>query len=373
MPWNNKELMTLRKEFVAEVLKKAKSISQLCRDYKISRPTAYKWLKRYSEDGLIGLSDRSSRPYCMPSKVEDIFVELILSERDKHPEWGAKKLRQRLIKTGHKDLPSIASFNRILVRQDKINPIESVKRQQFIRFEREEPNELWQMDFKGHFSVIEGECHPLTILDDCSRYSICLKACASENEGSVRRALEEAFHQYGLPEAMTMDNGSPWKGYPSQRLSNLTVWLMRLGIKVGHSRPNHPQTQGKAERFHRTFKAEVLKFHNFQDLLDAQKHFDDWREIYNYERPHEALAMQCPGERYEYSKRAYVEKLEPIEYLEKDEVKKVGSNGEIFFRGKRCYIGRHLRDEFVAVRYRKEGAWDIYYVNSRIGGFSEKV
>lgn len=369
MPWNNRGVMTLREEFVAKAQSKKHNISQLCREYNISRPTAYKWINRYTNEGNIGLFDRNTRPFHMPSKIDFHTVELILSLRDKYPAWGAKKIRQILINQGYENLPSLSSFNRVLSREDRITPAESEKRQKFIRFERESPNELWQMDFKGYFRVSEGECHPLTILDDCSRYSLCLKACASENEIAVRSALEEVFRCYGLPIAMTMDNGSPWKGSPRQRLSNITVWLMRLGIKIGHSRPNHPQTQGKDERFHRTFKEEVLKYHNFKDLLDAQDYFDEWRQTYNNIRPHEAIGMLCPAQKYCLSEKKYFEKLPKIEYLDNDKVLKVGKNGEICFKGKRYYVGSHLKGEYVALREKPEEKWDIYYVNSRIGGF----
>lgn len=373
MPWKESGVMFLREEFVMRAQDQKQSISQLCHEFNISRQTAYKWINRYNEEGCLGLHDRSKRPGHMPSRIQCDVVELVLSLRDQHPDWGAKKLRQRLMNLGHGNLPSLSSFNRILSRENRIAPLESQKRKQFIRFERENPNELWQMDFKGYFALPKGKCHPLTILDDCSRYSICLKACASENEIAVRSGLEASFRRYGLPIAMTMDNGSPWKGYPTQRLSSLTVWLMRMGIRVGHSSPNHPQTQGKAERFHRTFKQEVLKYHNFQDLVHAQNHFDDWRDIYNYTRPHEALNMLCPGQKYRESERQYVEKLPPIEYLTGDKVLKVGHNGEICFRGKRYYIGSHLKGEFIALREKKEDVWDIYYVNSRVGGFTLKM
>lgn len=373
MPWKNEGIMSLREEFVVKAREKTKSISQLCREYTISRCTAYKWINRYAEEGLLGLNDRSKRPCHMPSRVTGDFMDLILSTRDQYPAWGAKKLRQVLFNAGHQELPSIASFNRILYRENRVVSMESDKRKRFIRFERQNPNELWQMDFKGFFALDEGECHPLTILDDCSRYSICLKSCSSENEVTVREGLKEAFRKYGLPEAMTMDNGSPWKGYPKQRLSNLTVWLMRLGIRVGHSRPNHPQTQGKDERFHRSFKEEVLKYHNFKNLADAQRQFDEWRHIYNHIRPHEALAMKCPAQRYRRSERPYEEKLLPIEYLPGDQVKKVGNNGEICFLGNRLYVGGHLKGECVALRQEKSDRWDIYYVNSRVGSFTPKV
>lgn len=159
------------------------------------------------------------------------MIDLILELHKQYSAWGGRKLRQVLINQRHQNLPCEKTF--------------------------------------------KGKCHPLTILDDHSRFSICLKACLSESEVNVREALEECFRQYGLPDAMTMDNSPPWKGSHPFRLSRLTVWLMRLGIKVSHSRPYHPQTQGKDERFHRTLKEEVLRFYQFKDLSDIQRRFDE--------------------------------------------------------------------------------------------------
>ncbi len=212
MPWQHKGIIFMREELVLKILANEASISELCREYKISRTTAYKWIDRYSKDGKIGLVDRSTRPTRIPNRTDHTKIDLILETRDKYPAWGARKLRQVLINAGHKDLPSESSFNRILQRNDRILPEVSERGQKYIRFQKEFPNQLWQMDFKGHFAIKNGSCHPLTILDDHSRYSICLKACAGEREPLVREGLEEAFYKYGLPDAMTMDNGVPWMG-----------------------------------------------------------------------------------------------------------------------------------------------------------------
>jgi transposase InsO family protein len=372
MPWENRGVMSLREEFIARAQESDENLSQLCREYGISRKTAYKWISRYEKEGLLGLTDRPRRPLHMPARTDEDLISLIVSARDKYPAWGARKLRQILINDGHKSLPSEATFNRILQRQEKINPKE-FKRKQWIRFERKNPNELWQMDFKGYFEVTEGKCHPLTVLDDCSRYSLCLKACSNEDAVSVQKSLEETFSKYGLPEAMTMDNGPPWMGAPGQRLSRLTIWLMKLGIKVGHSRPYHPQTQGKDERFHRSLKEELLKFHNFQDLAEAQQSFDEWRHLYNYVRPHESLGMLCPAQKYQASLRQYTREMPKIEYSSTDEVRKVSHAGEIKFQGKTYFVGECLKGEFIALRQREERKWDVYYVNSWLGSFEKKV
>jgi transposase InsO family protein len=369
MPWTTQGVNILKEEFIMQMKLGIEPLAKLCREYKISRKTAYKWIERYKQEGIIGLQEHSKKPCHMPIKTNEEQTFLILQTRDKY-RWGAKKLRQYLINQGHTNLPCVSTFNRILKRHGKVTQEESSKRERFIRFEREKPNELWQMDFKGHFKLGEGRCYPLTVLDDHSRYSLCIKACKGEDEVSVRNALEMAFREYGLPEGMTMDNGSPWKGYP-YNLSRLTVWLMRLGIKVGHSRPYHPQTQGKDERFHRSLKEEVLKYHQFTNFEQAQGHFDEWREIYNQIRPHEGIGMLCPYQRYKTSSSLFPEMLPAIEYRETDAVRKVGRCGQISFENMDYFIGEHLSGEYVAVRYRMGSQWDIYYCNTRIAGFKK--
>jgi len=368
MPWQQKDHMTIKIEFIEQALSKKFKLSELCREYGISRPTAYKWLARYQEDGVNGLAEISRRPHQSPNRTKAEEVELILKTRSEYQAWGGRTLKQYLINQGHANLPSESTINRTLHRHGKILPEESTKRERFIRFERDKPNELWQMDFKGHFRTIEGRCHPLTILDDHSRFSICIKACLRETLETVRPALEDAFRSYGLPDEMTMDNGPPWKGAPPFRLSRLTVWLMRLGIKVRHSTPYHPQTQGKDERFHRTLKDEVLKFHQFQGVKEAQEYFDDWREIYNFHRPHQGIEMKCPSSRYQPSKKKFIEVLEPVEYGPEDIVRKVQACGTISYKDKRYFVGEHLKGENVALRHsHKEGIFEIYFCEIRIG------
>ena len=173
----------------------------------------------------------------------------------------------------------------------------------FERFERAAPNELWQMDYKGHFATRAGRCHPLTVVDDHSRYAVGLRACGDERGDTVQAELTAIFRRYGLPERMLMDNGAPWGSDALHRHTWLTVWLLELGVAVSHGRPYHPQTQGKDERFHRTLTAEVIGRRAFADLAECQGRFDAWRVVYNTQRPHEALALATPAARYRPSKR----------------------------------------------------------------------
>lgn len=365
MPWENRDAMSMKEEFVKMVLSQTENFNTLCQEFRISRKTGYKWLKRYKEEGFLGLIEHSRRPIVCPAQTPDEMVDLILETGKQYPVWGGRKLRQVLINQGYQNLPCEKTFDRLLIKHER-SIKQSDKKPALIRFERSAPNELWQMDFKGHFQLEEGRCHPLTVLDDHSRFSICLQACLSEKEACVRQALEESFRQYGLPDAMTMDNGPPWKGSYPFRLSRLTVWLMRLGIKVSHSTPYHPQTQGKDERFHRTLKEEVLKFYQFKDLKDVQQRFDEWREVYNSIRPHDGINLQCPIQRYKPSLKPFPEKLEPLEYPFADEVRKVGPCGTISIKDKSYFVGEHLCKEYVGLVEREEGIFDVYFSTTKI-------
>jgi transposase InsO family protein len=361
MPWIECNTMTLRKKFIEQVVKETDSVSALCLKFGISRATGYKWIRRYQKEGLIGLNDQSKRPHSFREKTEDALVDIVLTRREEFPEWGGKKLRQMLLNENVSNVPSVATINRILKAHGKISLEESIKRTKLIRFEHPKPNDLWQMDFKGHFQMKQGRCHPLTILDDHSRFALCLKAFPSEESLFVQKILEEIFMEYGLPEAMTMDNGPQWK-----KASQLCIWLMRIGIRIGHSAPYHPQTQGKEERFHRTLKTEVLKYRQFQNLESAQKGFDEWKEIYNFKRPHEGIGMSLPIQRYTKSPRLY-HKCLPIEYGPNEIVRKVRSCGQIGYEGKNYFVGEYLSGEYVVLRPIIENCLEIYFVNTRVG------
>jgi Integrase core domain len=205
------------------------------------------------------------------------------------------------------------------------------------------------------------------VLDDCSRFSLVLAACGDEQGGTVRRELIKAFRRYGLPLAMLMDGGSPWSDPGGEPLTRFSAWLMRLGVRVAHGRPRHPQTQGKEERFHRTLKAEVVNGRSFRDLADCQRAFDEWRPRYNHERPHEALDMATPGERYRPSPLSFPEVLAPIDYAPGDQVRKVDGDGFISFRNRPWRISKALRGEPVALRpTADDGVYAVHYCAHRV-------
>lgn len=367
MPWKECSTMSQRREFVTFALLHDRTFTELCDAYGISTKTGYKWLGRHRERGLASLEDRSRRPHESPNRTPEAMEEMILALRQQHPAWGGRKLRRRLADLGHVRVPVPSTITEILRRNGQLRPEESAKRQAMQRFERDAPNELWQMDFKSDVPVeADGPCQPLTVLDDHSRFSLCLQACEDKRALTVQPRLSATFRRYGLPAALLMDNGPPW-GHEGRFYTRFAAWLIRLGITVLYSRPYHPQTLGKDERFHRTLGDEVLIHQPFRDLDHCQQHFDHWREIYNHVRPHEALQMQTPATRYRCSKRPFPETLGPIDYGSGALVRKVQHNGEISYRNRSVMVGRAFHGYPVCLRYTKvDGVMDIFFCHQRI-------
>lgn len=367
MPWEEVTVMSQRKEFV--MLASANNIpfQALCRRFNISTKTGYKLLDRYRREGETGLLERSRRPHRSPNRTAPAIEAAVLQLRAQHPAWGGRKLHARLRAQGFDTLPATSTITDMLRRHGLIHPDESAKHKVWQRFEHAAPNDLWQMDFKGHFALAKGRCHPLTVLDDHSRFNLCLAACANEQGATVQGALTDVFCRYGLPSRMTMDNGAPWGDDANTRYTAFTVWLMRLGIGVSHSRPYHPQTQGKDERFHRTLALEVLRDNHFADLAEAQSTFDCWRNIYNLERPHEALGLHPPASRYCASPRPFPEQLPPIEYAPDHWVRKVDITGKISFQGKVIRVSKAFRGYSLGLRPTVEdGLWDVYFCHHKV-------
>lgn len=362
MPWKNVTPMDQKEEFVKLALGNRANISQLCRGFGISRKTGYKWLKRYLAEPDAGLSDRSRRPQASPGATPAMLAEAALQVRRAHPAWGGRKIRARLLAQGCLETPAASTITDILRRHGLLNPAESAKHQAWRRFEAAAANDLWQMDFKGHIAAAQGRCHPLTVLDDHSRYALGLEACADERGATVKERLTRIFRRYGLPRKMLMDNGSPWGSDAEHPYTPLTVWLLRLGVRVGHSAPYHPQTLGKDERFHRTLKAEVLQYCLGLELAACQSRLEAWRRLYNLERPHEALGLAPPVSRYQISPRSFPETLPVWEYGPGDQVRRVQAEGWLSFRGRDYRVSKAFRGEMVALRATlTDGVWEVFF------------
>ena len=367
MPWKPMNTVDLRKEFVQQSVVSGLSFSELCSRYGISRKTGYRWQGRYRTKGLQGLEDLSNKPHDQPVHLNREIEGKIVALRHEYPVWGARKLRKKLLERGGVDpLPAISTVHAVLKRNGLIDPEASLQSTPFTRLERDTPNSLWQMDFKGWFHTLERPCHPLTILDDHSRFNITLAALPGEKTGLVQAKLEEAFTRYGLPDAILTDNGSPWGSDQQHRFTVLGTWLMRLGIEHIHSRPYHPQTQGKEERFHRTLKLELISRRQWQGLEQCQAEFDIWRSRYNTERPHEGIADRYPAELYRHSQRKYGGTPPPPEYPPSAIVRKVDAKGKISFRGHPHLISKAFRGEYVRLIERPVGEIQVLYGPTRI-------
>jgi transposase InsO family protein len=351
MPWMEKKRSEQRLELITLARQPGANHSQLCTRFGVSRPTLYKWLALAPpRPTLADLEDRSRRPKTSPRRTAEAIEQQVLDLRAQEPAWGPRKLKRRLEDLGATHLPAHSTFGAILRRRGAISPEASLQHQPWQRFVRAQPNELWQMDFKGDVALSRGgRCHPLPILDDHSRYVVGLFACGNQQERTVRAHLEAAFERYGLPEELLCDNGTPWSANPGE-WTRLEVWLLRHGIWLTHGRAYHPQTQGKEERLNRTLKTELLSRCDLRDLAHAQELFEAWRVKYNCQRPHEALGLDVPAQHFTVSPRRYQAKLSPIEYADGIEVRRVKSKGEITWRNRTYFIGSAFVGEQVALQ-----------------------
>jgi len=369
MPWQPRDLMQTKREFVHLALQEGANRRELCRRFGIGSRAAYALLARYAKEGDSAFVARSRRPHYSPARTPPHLEQAVIELRQQHPAWGARKIARRLIDLGHQDVPTPSTVTAILHRNALINPEASQAAQHWQRFEHDSPNALWQIDFKGYFDTDRERCHPLTLLDDHSRFNLALHACRRPDTSNVRTQLISVFERYGLPQRINADNGGPW-GSPSNvehGLTELSIWLIRQGIEVSHSAPHHPQTNGKIERFHRSLKAEVLNGRHFDDLSQAQRAFERWREVYNHQRPHEALGMLTPMQRYRASAKAYVHKLPAIEYAPDDIVLTVGWNGFVKFKGLKLRLSNALHRLPVAFRHATgtDSCYDAFFCHHR--------
>ena len=363
MPWSERSIMSQRHEFVMLFEREGVNRRELCRRFGISPTMGYRLWARYRREGKAGLADRSRRPQRSPGRSSAEMEDLVLAVRDEHPAWGGRKIRRRLRDQEHQVVPSASTITAILHRHGRIAGAASAGHKPFERFERAAPNELWQMDYKGHFATAAGRCHPLTVIDDHSRYAVGLRACGDEREGTVQGELTAIFRCHGLPARMLMDNGSPWGSSDAEhRHTWLSLWLLELGVAVSHGRPYHPQTQGKDERFHRTLTAEVIGRRAFADLAECQRQFDAWRVVYNTQRPHEALNLATPAARYRPSERRFAEKIEPFDYGPGTIVRRVDEGGWMSFRNRPIKLGRAFSYRRVALRPTdQDGCFDVMF------------
>lgn len=366
MPFREVSRMEERRELVRLAQTPGSNVSALARQFGITRETVYKWLARSCQEN--GLADRSRAPHLSPGRTGAETEAAVLALRAAHPTWGGRKLHHAL-KRRVGSAPAPSTITAILRRNGVEIGACGGGARPFVRFEHAAPNDLWQMDFKGHVPSREGRLHPLTVLDDHSRFNLVLGACANQRTATVRSHLTAAFRRYGLPAALITDNGSPWGDGPGSPFTPLGVWMIDQGIRVAHSAPYHPQTLGKDERFHRTLKTDLLAEPGFGalSLEEAEAAFCRWRQVYNQERPHEALGFAVPADRYRPSQRPYCETPGPFEYPEGDLLRHVQQGGRISFKGATLRVPKAFQGKQIALRQTdQDGLYAAIYRTTEI-------
>ena len=368
MPWQEVTLKEQRFAFVQEALRGEKTLTALCQAYGISRKTGYKWLHRYQTQGESGLENRSRSPHRRPSRTPPDMEAQVLAVRREHPVWGGRKIAAYLARQGMERVPHPSTITAILRRHGLLGEPQPRKRV-IHRFQADAPNDLWQMDFKAPMLLADGHKYPfLTILDDASRMLLYLRPCQEMTLAVVEQALITTFERYGLPKALLKDNGPPWGTADRQRYTRLEAWMLSYNIRPRRSRPYHPQTLGKDERLHRTLKAELASRLAESTLEEAVDLAEAWRQMYNEQRPHEALGNRVPAEIYSPSPRPWDGRPPTLVYPAEAQLRKVDPQGYLYFRGQRYRVGRGLAGRVLGLVLREgeTDVWDLYLGQERL-------
>ena len=378
MPWSQTTPMDQKTQFIADYLREIFSFTELCARYGVSRETGYKLVERYLEQGPAGLQERSRRPHRSPNETAAHVVEALLELRRRHPRWGAKKLIPLLGKRHPSwDLPARTTVFEILNRHGMVP---KKRRRRAIGHPGRPtsqvlaPNDLWCADFKGEFKTGDGiYCYPLTVTDDHSRYLLGCQGLLSTKVIEAKPVFTRLFKEYGLPKRIRTDNGVPFATNTLARLSKLSAWWVRLGVLPELIEPGKPQQNGRHERMHRTLKAEATR-PPAGSCRAQQRKFNHFREEFNQERPHEALDMHTPASCYESSPREMPNRLPPLEYPDRFEVRYVSANGGIRWK-KHAWVNVSTVciGEYVGLEEIDDGVWDVYFGPLRLGRLHDRL
>ena len=376
MPWSQTSPMHQRTLFIADHLRGTRSVTELCAEYGISRKTAYKWIERYIRRGPAGLEDRSRRPRTAPNATAPQVVTAILELRRRHPTWGAKKLLS-ILRQRHPQwqLPGRSTGCAILRRHGLVP---KQRKRRVIGHPGKPPtamlgpNHIWCADFKGQFRLGNGEyCYPLTVTDGYSRFLLGCQGLSSTAVADAKPVFTRIFKEYGLPQFIRTDNGVPFATNTLARLSRLSAWWVRLGVLPQLIEPGKPQQNGRHERMHRTLKAEATR-PPAHSMRTQQHKFDHFRQEFNHERPHEALDQQTPDSLYKSSPREMPNRLPPLEYPDRFEVRYVSANGGIRWASQWVNVSITCIGEYVGLEEIDDGIWNIYFGALRLGRLHER-
>jgi len=373
MPWSETDAMRERTRFVLEYEKGLYSMSALCRRFGVSRETGHKWWRRYQAEGLAGLEDRSRRPHGCPHRTPESVERLIVEARKLHPSWGPQLIIDWLERQGHGvRLPAASTAGEILKRHDLVQPR---RRRRSLRHpgrpyvDMHGPNAVWPADYKGEFRTRDGRyCYPLTISDGYSRYLLACKARHSTRFIEAKPVFIRTFREYGLPDQILTDNGSPFASRGLAGLIRLSVWWIRLGIHPVRIEPGHPEQNGRHERMHRTLKAGAVQ-PAAGNLSAQQRAFERFRREYNDERPHRSLKKRTPGEVYQRAERLYPNTLPELEYPGHYEVRLVSSGGGIKWRDQYVFVGKAFAGERIGFEERETDLWSVSLGDVLLGKF----
>jgi transposase InsO family protein len=346
------------------------TMSELCVDFGVSRKTGYKWLERYEAGGLEGLDDLSRRPHHMPQALDQAVADALVALRRARPTWGPKKLKAYL-ERHHSEIvwPAASTIGDLLQREGLVSGRKRRHRAPPYTapfLDCCAPNEVWCLDFKGHFRTADGSrCDPFTLTDGFSRYVLLCQHVARTDEAHVKPLMERCFREHGLPRAIRSDNGAPFASSAPFGLSRLSIWWLKLGIVVERIDPGKPQQNGRHERFHLTLKKETAA-PPATTLQGQQRRFNRFCQDFNTERPHEALGMKVPNDSYRPSPRPYVKNIPEPDYPCSMVVRRLTAKGEINWQGKRIFVSQTLRGEPIGLRETEHG-WTVHFMHLIIG------
>ncbi len=376
MPWKETTTMEQKIEFICEWRTGKYTITELCKNFKISRPTAYKIINRFEKQGFEGLKEQSRTPKKHPNATNKNIVDGILKLKKKYPRWGAKKIKKLLFNdfTG-KEIPSVVTVHNILKRHGLVCPQKRLRRVKPVYpiFDPKQCNEVWSADYKGKFLMGNKiYCHPLTIADSKSRFLFTAKGHYKETLKSAKAEFTKVFRKYGIPQQLHTDNGSPFGSVRAiQRFTRLSYWFIELGITPVFSDPGHPEQNGRHERMHRDLKAACAKPSAY-DLKAQQRRLNHFVKEYNNIRPHEALAMETPAAMHNFSTRPFPEKTLHFDYNTNLKVLKVTQNGAIRWKSYYwVYLTAALKGKHVGIENLGNGIWKVFYRNVFLGFFNE--
>lgn len=376
MPWSETNPMKERLRFIDDLESTLYTMTELCERYGISRKTGYKWAERYVAGGLEGLLDRSRAPKRCPHRTEERVSQALVEARRQHPHWGPRKLL-KILQREHPDWPwpAPSTAGEILKRQGLVASRRRRRRPQHPgrpKFEVQAPNDLWTGDFKGEFLTGDHRyCYPLTMADYSSRFLLGCQGQLSTAGAGARSVCESVFQAYGLPQAILTDNGNPFGSQALCGLSRLSVWWIKLGIQPLRIEPGHPEQNAVHERMHRTLAAETTR-PPAADLAAQQQRFDAFRQEFNHVRPHEALDLQTPAQRYQPSLRPYPNAVPEVEYPGHYEVRRVRRDGSIKWHGRMLFLSQVLAREPVGLEEIDDGIWSLHFGSFLLARFDER-